>query len=112
MNQTIGESQRDSVSKPRVARNELPWDQRASEIQPQRGCGFWRTAAGHILRSGSSSHCIRQRGRRLSIYLVWTAVLANTNLLAASPAEYSATPYAGDDLFADTWVATDGAGRK
>src|SRR5438876_5438212 len=57
MNQPLGESQRDSVSKPRVARNELPWEQRASEIQPHRGCGFWRTAAGFsTCKQGSVPH--------------------------------------------------------
>ena len=32
------ESQGDSVSKPRVARNELPWVNHAARPQPQRGC--------------------------------------------------------------------------
>ena len=63
-------------------------------------------------RRGSSSHCTRQRGSRLFIYLVLSALFANANLLTASSDEYSARPYAGDDLFADTWVATDGAGRQ
>ena len=44
--------------------------------------------------------------------LAWAAALASTNVLPASPAEYSAGAYAGDDVFADTWVATDGAGRQ
>ena len=35
----VPESQRDSVSKPRVARDELPWVTVPSSIQPQRGCG-------------------------------------------------------------------------
>src|SRR6266850_2368159 len=35
---TIGESQRDSVTKPRVARNELPWVKASKGRQPQRGC--------------------------------------------------------------------------
>src|SRR6266404_6196714 len=64
--------------------------------------------AGAPGRSGSWHYCIRQ----LSIYLAVSALLANARLLSASPAEYSARPYAGDDLFADTWVATDGGGRK
>src|SRR5678815_2986379 len=33
------ESQRDSATKPRVARNELPWvSKRRAKQQPQRGC--------------------------------------------------------------------------
>ncbi len=35
----FAESQRDSVSKPKVARNELPWVQWFKTSQPQRGCG-------------------------------------------------------------------------
>ncbi|HWQ92651.1 MAG TPA: hypothetical protein VN673_13335, partial [Clostridia bacterium] len=31
--------------------------------------------------------------------------------LLAGAAEFQGKPYTGDDLFADTWVATDGAGR-
>jgi len=34
------EFQRDSASKPKVARNELPWVTVAHEPQPQRGCGL------------------------------------------------------------------------
>src|SRR5438093_542019 len=74
MNQTIGESQRDSVSKPRVARNELPWEQRAREIQPQRGCGPGGTADFR-----SCCQCIRQRRTKLSIYLTLSALFANAN---------------------------------
>ena len=37
-----GESQRDSGTKPRVARNELPWVRPAMNRQPQRGCGHAR----------------------------------------------------------------------
>ena len=33
-----GESQRDSSTQPRVARNELPWDTAPTIPQPQRGC--------------------------------------------------------------------------
>src|SRR5882724_193006 len=44
---SFGESRRDSVSKPRVARNELPWERRASEIQPQRGCAPHRATEVH-----------------------------------------------------------------
>lgn len=39
MNFTRPESQRDSVPKPRVARDELPWVNRDKSNQPQRGCG-------------------------------------------------------------------------
>jgi len=35
---SIGESQRDSVSKPRVARNELPWAGVSKFINPESGC--------------------------------------------------------------------------
>src|SRR6266704_5874987 len=35
-----GESQRDSATKPRVARDELPWVKVAGVSQPQRGCGL------------------------------------------------------------------------
>jgi hypothetical protein len=35
----LWESQRDSVSKPGVARNELPWEKIGEVKQPQRGCG-------------------------------------------------------------------------
>src|SRR6266508_5394861 len=42
VNETIGDffgqSQRDCVLQPRVARNELPWENRWNESQPQRGC--------------------------------------------------------------------------
>src|SRR5260221_7962502 len=34
------ESQRDSATKPRVARDELPWVKVAGVSQPQRGCGL------------------------------------------------------------------------
>src|SRR5712671_5343764 len=34
----LGQSQRDCVLQPRVARNELPWENRWNESQPQRGC--------------------------------------------------------------------------
>jgi len=40
------ESQRDSVSKPRVARHELPWVAGGIGLQPQRGCGVGQSAAG------------------------------------------------------------------
>src|SRR5439155_1300644 len=53
-----------------------------------------------------------QKKSRLSICLAWTTVLVSAKLLSASSAEYSGSPYTGDDLFADSWVATDGAGRK
>src|SRR5712664_1272241 len=36
----IPESQRDSATKPRVARDELPWVKVAGVSQPQRGCGL------------------------------------------------------------------------
>jgi len=32
-------------------------------------------------------------------------------LLTPAAAEYAGQPYAGDEVFADTWVATDGLGR-
>jgi hypothetical protein len=35
------ESQRDSVPKPRVARNELPWESVRRKLQPQWGCGHF-----------------------------------------------------------------------
>src|SRR6185503_6304861 len=38
---TVGhfpKSQRDFASKPRVARNELPWVDPVNDLQPQRGC--------------------------------------------------------------------------
>src|SRR5882724_1046546 len=37
--QALKESQRDSATKPRVARDELPWVKVAGASQPQRGCG-------------------------------------------------------------------------
>ena len=36
------QSQRDCVSQPRVARNELPWVHSDKDAQPQRGCGHTR----------------------------------------------------------------------
>src|SRR5947207_3409369 len=35
-----GESQRDSVAKPRVARDELPWESVVQWQEPQRGCAL------------------------------------------------------------------------
>jgi len=51
-----------------------------------------------------------QRSRRnlFASAALWPALGASWMLAAA---EYAGQPYAGDDLFADTWVATDGAGR-
>jgi len=37
------ESQRDSGLQPRVARHELPWENRPQNPQPQRGCGVLKT---------------------------------------------------------------------
>ncbi len=37
---TCGQSQRDCVLQPRVARDELPWGRRRELSQPQRGCGW------------------------------------------------------------------------
>ncbi len=42
---------------------------------------------------------------------VWTGVAA-TLAVTGLAAEFVGAPYAGDDVFADTWVATDGAGRS
>jgi hypothetical protein len=42
LHRRASESQRDSVSKPRVASSELPWEKGAHSVQPQRGCGFKR----------------------------------------------------------------------
>src|SRR6266566_8530244 len=41
----VGESQRDSVPKPRVARHELPWEDVERKSLPQRGCGQRHTTA-------------------------------------------------------------------
>lgn len=32
--------------------------------------------------------------------------------MTASPKEFSGRPYSGDDVYADTWVATDALGRS
>ncbi|HOH32108.1 MAG TPA: hypothetical protein PLC40_20685, partial [Candidatus Hydrogenedentes bacterium] len=39
------------------------------------------------------------------------AVLSFLTMYAAVGEVYAGTPYKGDDIFADTWTATDGAGR-
>src|SRR5438309_282975 len=46
---TVRESQRDSVPKPRVARNELPGSSSVKPPQPQRGCGQSVPDRGHDL---------------------------------------------------------------
>ena len=43
--ETMEISRRDFVVQPRVARNELPWVERANGIKPQRG--FINLATGH-----------------------------------------------------------------
>ncbi len=43
------ESQRDSGTKPRVARNELPWVAVRNGFQPQRGCGRFHRRAATLL---------------------------------------------------------------
>lgn len=47
--------------------------------------------------------------------MTWIHWLADAPLLAGcltmAAAEFAGKPYAGTDLYADTWVATDGAGR-
>jgi hypothetical protein len=48
---------------------------------------------------------------RCLIYFPLLGTLAVTHVLATG-GEYSAKVYTGDDLFADTWVANDGAGRQ
>jgi hypothetical protein len=35
---SAGQSQRDCIAQPRVARNELPWVNKQTVHQPQRGC--------------------------------------------------------------------------
>lgn len=50
--------------------------------------------------------------RQCARILTLIAILAAWHGFTAAPAaEYAGKPYAGDDLYADTWVATDGAGR-
>src|SRR5216683_319640 len=46
------QSQRDCASKPRVARNELPWVNVQRRTQPQRGCGTvrWQDKTTRVLR--------------------------------------------------------------
>src|SRR5258707_12239031 len=46
---SFNESQRDSATKPRVARNELPWVTAINNTQPQRGCGCVRMGL-HAIR--------------------------------------------------------------
>ncbi len=54
-------------------------------------------------------------GNHLSLIIPVTvfciAVVSFLALYASSEEVYDGKPYEGDDIFADTWVATDGAGR-
>src|SRR6266404_6557481 len=45
--QNDGESQRDSDTKPRVARNELPWGKRDNEYNPERVAAPCERNKGH-----------------------------------------------------------------
>ena len=45
------------------------------------------------------------------VYFCFLTLFADTGFLAGAASAYSGKPYTGDDVFADTWVATDGAGR-
>ena len=56
----VQESQRDSVSKPRVARNEPPWVIVPNHSQPQRGCGH-SVPAGLLPRPQHRWRCFRFR---------------------------------------------------
>ena len=47
----------------------------------------------------------------LQFLTLGAAMAAALCALAAGAAEFHGQPYAGGDLYADTWVATDGAGR-
>ena len=70
------ESQRDSASKPRVARNELPWGMSASAHQLRRSCAASTNCVGFgrgeqrrrrsPRRAGLLSHKVRMRTRRLA----------------------------------------------
>ena len=42
---------------------------------------------------------------------VGAAIIAVACSVAAGAAEFHGKPYEGGDVYADTWVATDGAGR-
>jgi len=48
----------------------------------------------------------------LFMLFLWMAASANAEALRPSARQNMAKPYGGGDLFADTWVATDGAGRQ
>ena len=41
----------------------------------------------------------------------WIAIILSCSAISAPAAAFEGKPYAGADIFADTWVATDGAGR-
>src|SRR5205807_1202262 len=43
--------------------------------------------------------------------LKWKVLIAISCCWTVWADEYSAKPYSGSDIYADTWVATDGAGR-
>src|SRR3989454_369532 len=46
LGEELPESRRDSATKPRVARNELPWVSCLGTSQPQRGCGLMASVGG------------------------------------------------------------------
>ena len=62
---TVRESQRDSVPKPRVARNELPWVIFRQTSQPQRGCG--QSVPAPSTPSASPSEFFYARPLRLAL---------------------------------------------
>lgn len=48
----------------------------------------------------------------LIYFMVHVFLVAAASSNAADPAPFEGKPYSGNDAFADTWVATDGAGRR
>jgi hypothetical protein len=60
-------------------------------------------------QNGSMAMSFLFRGRNLLAALAVWGMLGGGRPTAA--AQYEGRPYAGEDVFADTWVATDGAGR-
>ena len=55
---------------------------------------------------------MRTRFHPLFMLLLWMAATANAESQWPSAQQQMARPYSGGDLFADTWVATDGVGRQ
>src|SRR5262245_21738528 len=64
-------------------------------------------------RTKQSNHLHRQSSNLRSVWqLTCSVILVSLYMPSVNAAEYHRAPYTEGDLFADTWVAVDGAGRS